>query len=523
MAFDINTNLDALVAIDNLGKSELSMTTCVQRLASGLRINSAKDDPAGLAIANSMAAQLSGFNQATVNINNGISYLQTADGGMSNITNLLQRMRALSVVAANGTNSTSDLVSLNSEMQQLKSEIQQIAVTTNFNGIQLLDGTVSQVQIQVGPGAGDVITVAMGQSMQLSELGSSGAGSTVTGTATVAALNAGDLTLNEVAVGASTAGGGIGQAASSATEISSAINAVTGTSGVSASAMTTLTAAAPANNATIQDFVVNDVLVSPQGAGMANLIAAINQAGIAGVSAATNKTGGWTLTSSTGENINIELSGTAANQTTAASDRAAFESATGLPDSAVGTEAVAAIPAVPGVPAQYNGQGQLIAPAIPGQPYQPPIAASYATTTGVVTLTSSNASGILIGGNAAASAGFTNGLANQAALSTTPGIANVNVLTAGAAEQAITSADNAILAVDSARAQVGAYQNRLSYQASVVQTSIENMSASLSVVRDTNFALETTNLSVAKILQQVGTAMVAHANSTPGLVLNLLR
>ena len=217
------------------------------------------------------------------------------------------------------------------------------------------------------------------------------------------------------------------------------------------------------------------------------------------------------------------MSGTAASSSAAATDRAQFLAATGLPDSAVGTEAVAAIPAIPAVPAQYDSHGHLIAPAVPGQPYQPPIAASYATTSGNVTLSSSAAGGILIGGNSAASAGFSNGLANENAVTTIPGIVSLNVLTQGAAEQAITSADSAIVAVNNARAQLGSYESRLRSQADMVQTSVVNMTSSLSVIEDTNFAAEATDLSRGRILQQAGTAMVAHANANSALVMSLLR
>lgn len=522
MAIDINTNLQALVARNNLARSDASVQTAIERLSSGLRINSAMDDPAGLAIANGMTAQVNGMNQAIANVNNAVSYLQTADGGMANINDLLQRLRALCVQSANGTNSTSDRKALDSEVQQLKTEIQQIAVTTNFNGINLLDGSVNQVQIQVGANAHDTIAVAMTQSMQLVNLGSSGAGSKVTGTSTTAGLNAGDLTLNGVAIAASAAGPNVGNEASSAKEIASAINASTTASGVTASATTTITAAA-AGGAAIQDFIVNGVLVSGVGSTTASLVSAINQAGIPGVTAATNTLGGWTVTSTTGANINIELSGTAASAGAAASDRGNFVAATGLSDSAVGTEAVAAIPAVPAVPAQYDSHGNLISAAIPGQPYQPPVAAAYATTSGTVTLTSSDPTGILIGGNAPSSAGLVSGLANQSGASTVPGIATLNVLSQGAAEQAISAADSAIAAVNNARAQTGAYQNRLMYQASMVQAAVLNTTSSLSVVQDANFATETTNLSIARILEQAGHAMLAHANSTPQLVLNLLR
>ena len=518
MGMYINTNIASLGAQNNLGSSQAAMQTSLERLSSGLRINSAKDDAAGLSIVTRMTSQIDGMNQATINTNDGISFLQTADSAMTTITDNLQRIRDLSLQAANASNSVSDRQSINNEVQQLKAEIQQVATTTSFNGTPLLDGSIGAMPFQVGANLNNTIIIGTIQNMQLSQLGSSRVGSTVTGTTTVSALNGGDLTLNGVPVGASISGTGIGKEASSAFAIALAINTVTGSSGVTATANTTLTGSAPTNISAIQDFSINGVDVGAVGAGSnaasqgANLAAAImNVSGQTGITATANASGALTLVAANGQNIEIGLGGTALNSAIAASDRATFLGATGLPSSAVGTETSAA------VAAQFNIHGVMIAPS------QPAIAASIATTSGVVTLSDPDSNGILIGGISAASAGFTDGLNNQNSTSTIPGIASLNVLTQGAAQNSVTSIDSAILMVNNAQAQIGAYENRFAATLSSIQTGIENLSSSRSLIQDTNFASETGNLTRAGILQQAGTAMLAQANATPNIVMSLLK
>ncbi|ABA88363.1 flagellin [Syntrophotalea carbinolica DSM 2380] len=185
MALTINTNVQSLNAQRNLSKSQSSLSNSMQRLSSGLRINSAKDDAAGLAISDRMSAQIKGMNQAVRNSNDAISFAQTAEGALGEMTNILQRMRELSVQSANGTNSTDDRTALNSEFGELKNELDRIVDTTKFNGQNLLDGTYSASDaavFQVGANAGEKISVAIGN-MDTNAL--SGGGTTVNG-ATIA-------------------------------------------------------------------------------------------------------------------------------------------------------------------------------------------------------------------------------------------------------------------------------------------------------------------------------------------------
>ncbi|MFW6345957.1 MAG: flagellin [Halomonas sp.] len=157
----INTNITALIGQNNLNKSQGALQTAQERLSSGLRINSAKDDAAGQAIANRMTSQITGLSQAQRNANDGISMAQTAEGALNSINDNLQRMRELSVQAANETNSADDLASIKEEMDARALEIDRVAESTNFNGIKLINGDNASLTIQVGAGetANDKITV----------------------------------------------------------------------------------------------------------------------------------------------------------------------------------------------------------------------------------------------------------------------------------------------------------------------------------------------------------------------------
>ena len=171
MSTIINTNLAALVSQRALAKTSGEMSVALQRLSTGLRINSAKDDAAGLAIAERATSQIRGYNQAIRNAADGISLAQTAEGGMEGITSSLQRMRELAVQAANYTNTTADRQAIQLEVDQLIDEIDRIAEQTKFNTVSLLDGSFTAAQFQVGANAGETITVADIDSMETSELG----------------------------------------------------------------------------------------------------------------------------------------------------------------------------------------------------------------------------------------------------------------------------------------------------------------------------------------------------------------
>src|SRR6476469_8431025 len=161
MTASINTNIASLNSQRNLNSSQGALDTSLQRLSSGLRINSAKDDAAGLAISERFTSQIKGLNQAVRNASDGISLAQTAEGGLQTAGDLLQRVRELSVQAANGSNSSSDRASLQNEVGQLKSELSRVANTTQINGQNVLDGTLGSAQFQVGANANQTITVSI--------------------------------------------------------------------------------------------------------------------------------------------------------------------------------------------------------------------------------------------------------------------------------------------------------------------------------------------------------------------------
>lgn len=228
----INTNVMSLNAQRNLQSSQSSLATSIQRLSSGLRINSAKDDAAGLAISSRFSSQISGLNQAQRNANDGISLAQTADGALSSVSDSLQRIRELAVQSRNATNSGTDRAALNTEAQALKAEIDRIASTTSFNGVKLLDGSFSNAAFQIGANVGETITVSSLGNAGSATLGSySRAQVTGAGATAFTAITAGDLTINGVSVGAI---GADTNSANRASSLAAAINSYSSQTGVSA-------------------------------------------------------------------------------------------------------------------------------------------------------------------------------------------------------------------------------------------------------------------------------------------------
>ncbi|MEP7062205.1 MAG: flagellin [Betaproteobacteria bacterium] len=235
MAQVINTNVASLNAQRNLNASQSSLATSLQRLSSGMRINSAKDDAAGLAISNRFTAQINGMNTAARNAADGISLAQTAEGALGEITNNLQRIRELAVQSRNATNSASDRAALNTEAQQLKQEIDRVASTSAFNGVKLLDGSFSAQSFQVGANVGETITISALTNAGSAALGTSSVAQ-VTGAAASAftAITAGDLTINGVSVGAI---GADTNAANRASSIMAAVNNFSSQTGVYATVL----------------------------------------------------------------------------------------------------------------------------------------------------------------------------------------------------------------------------------------------------------------------------------------------
>src|SRR4029077_19931756 len=278
MSLTLNTNIDSLNAQRNLTSSQSSLSTSLQRLSSGLRINSAADDAAGLAISNQFTTQINGTNQAVTNANDAISETQTAGGALSTLTDNLQSIRTLAVEAANGSNSASDRAALDAEVQQQIAEITRIASQTSFNGLNLLDGSSGVTTYQVGANVGNTISINLSQGVRADQIGQV---ATSTGTAvTATALNGSNLTVQvgtgvASAVGASVAGTGGGESASSAYAKVQAINSA-GVAGLTASASTTATGAAAFSNitggtaGTTYALTINNVAIYATGTAIAN-------------------------------------------------------------------------------------------------------------------------------------------------------------------------------------------------------------------------------------------------------------
>ncbi|MCK5881900.1 MAG: flagellin, partial [Sinobacterium sp.] len=324
MAMVINTNIASLNAQRNLGSSQKSMSEAMQRLSSGLRINSAKDDAAGLAIATRFTTQINGLNQAARNANDGISLAQTGESALQEVTNNLQRIRELAIQSANSTNSADDRTALDAEVQQRITEINRISSQTSFNGQKVLDGSMGAASFQIGANVGETINIDLSQSMQTTSIGS--IVSTTSGDVTANALADGVLTLavgtgtaTSVAGSAAYAGSATGQEAASAFAKAAAINA-TGPSGLTATASNTVTYGfgAVSGGDDTDDFLLTlngvEIMNIPAATGAGAAINALDETSIAaainavtdltGVSAVAG-TGDLTLTSFDGRDISL--------------------------------------------------------------------------------------------------------------------------------------------------------------------------------------------------------------------------
>ncbi|MBX9705902.1 MAG: flagellin [Gammaproteobacteria bacterium] len=491
----INTNIASLNAQRNLTTSQTSLNTSLQRLSSGLRINSARDDAAGLAISERLSSQIGGLNQAVRNANDGISLAQTAEGALQQIGSNLQRIRDLAVQSANGTNSVSDRAALNNEASQLISEINRVASATNFNGVNLLDGSFTAQTFQVGANgtSNDQITISSITSARANALGvgsSSGYSTTVAGAGavTTTALASGDLSINGFQVGASSTDGvSFSNSTGSGIAKANAINAISGSTGVTATVGSTSVAGTASTSATAiasGDITINGVNLGALSASTsgaqrgAQVAAAVNAISTqTGVTATFNtSTGAVALAATDGRNITITAS---TNAAAAAANTGITVSATGATDVATSTLSLSSTSSAGITLANGTGTG----------------------------LTAANLTG-----------GFT-----SATVTVGAGVSSLNLGTAAGATSALATIDAALQSINTSRASLGAFQNRFSSAVSSLQTTSENLSASRSRIRDADFAQETANLTRGQVLQQAGTAILAQANALPQGVLALLR
>ncbi len=505
MALTINTNTMSLNAQRNLSSSRDSLATSLQRLSSGLRINSAKDDAAGMAIATRMTTQINGLNQAQRNANDGVSLAQTTEGALQEVTNNLQRIRELAVQSANASNSASDRAALDNEVQQRLSEIERIASQTTFNGQRVLDGTFGTAVFQVGANVGDTINIGLSQGVKASQMGQIATATSTAEVTTTALSGSGTIQVGSgtaKTVAASVAGTAAGQTAGSAYAKAVAINAAS-VPGLTVSATNTIEMAVSATTTTgtvgtpvatalysLQingkdifanyDSTTGNVLTTQQIADAIN-----GQSANTGVTAALSGAQ-LLLTASDGRDIII-------NQT----------AGTGV----AGGLAAGALTTVNGV-SYRAGSLDTVANGV------------TATSTNGGTLTLSAADNIVVTGGGT-DMGFANGTFTVAKDTTT--LSSQNVLTVGASNSIINRVDAALTTISSLRSALGAIQSRFESVVTSLQTASENLSSSRSRIQDADFAAETANLTRAQILQQAGTAILAQANSAPQSVLKLLQ
>jgi len=504
MAATINTNVASLTAQRNLGMSQASLNTSIQRLSSGLRINSAKDDAAGMAISERFTSQIRGLNQAARNANDGISLAQTAEGAMKAAGDMLQRVRELAVQSANASNSASDRQALQQEVNQLVAELDRVAQTTEFNGSKLLNGSFGTQQFQVGANANQTIVAATANlrtsvygNNQVSGSSAAGVGPTVT-QATASAY-----ATNSVGVGAITINGALGSAAINvsanehANKTAESINLQTQYTGVTATARTEVELKFGATGAyaiTLESDNKTDpktISFAVEGAGttgseaLSKAVQAINeQSSKTGVVASMNKDAtGIVLANATGNTIAVGKTAAANSGNITVTKQVGkgdgSSMTVGTPQALGGTDGAGAI-----------------------------------ATAGYITLDSDKSF---------SAASTTNILGVATYNSALKKVADLDITDFGKASHSLKTVDSALQYIAGERAKLGALQSRFETSIAALQVTSENMSASRGRILDADFAAETANLSRTQILQQAGTAMVAQANQLPQGVLALLR
>ena len=498
MGLSINTNVMSLNAQRHLGNSQSALAKSMQRLSSGLRINSAKDDSAGLAISDRMTSQIRGLNQASRNANDGISLAQTAEGALQETTNILQRMRELAVQSANDTNSASDRSSLQAEVNQLKQEMTRIAETTSFNGKTLLDGSMTSAQFQVGANAHQTISFGI-DSAKAVDLGNHSLSSNnatddfALGGATsgAAAHSINDIAAQTLTVigmeGSQTASVANGDTAA---VIAEKINDIAADTGVTATASTTATLSNLSVDGTVSFDLTGTnataiaISATVLTSDLSTLAAAINdQAGNTGVTAtlSADKTS-IELNQSSGADIAIDD---------------LFHSTSGETMDLTGT----------------IGNAETLGGTT---------STDSSTVGGVVEISSAGSFNVTSDVTAAAGSLFAGVNAGDANTSTLSTINDVDITTVEGSANAIMAVDSALMQVDNIRGGLGAVQNRFESTIANLSNVSENLSAARSRILDADIAQETSAMTKNNILQQAGVSILAQANQAPQLALSLL-
>lgn len=485
----INTNIASLNAQRNLNASQGQANVALERLSSGLRINSAKDDAAGLAISERFQSQISGLNQAQRNANDGISLAQTAEGAMDEITNNLQRIRELAVQSANATNSISDRQALNQEVQQRIDEINRIASQTSFNGLKVLDGTFGTQTFQVGANTGETIGVS-GLDSRGSKLGA-----TVGKTSNFASQ---DVPFPPVET--------------NPLNLDYTTN-ITGTLSFNGTDVPISYTGAGGNDATDLAATIQTALNTPF-------------PGITVTGDATNDT--LTFTNASGETLQTSLNLTDSD-TPATSFSQIFESAGGsLADFFEANEEASIDFVINGVAFTASNVTSLndLVGAINAESNETGVEANLDRTNGELIFASQFGEDINVefnsdlDGDGADDLTFNQG---YTAASNTVSLNSTDISTPDGADLAMISVDYAIDKINGFRAELGAVQNRFESTIQNLATTSENLSASNSRIRDADFAAESAELARTQVLQQAGLSVLAQANARPQQVLQLLQ
>lgn len=458
MALSVVTNTSSLNAQRNLTKSGNGLAVSMERLSSGMRINSAKDDAAGLQISNRLTSQINGLGVAQRNANDGISMAQTAEGAMQESTNILQRMRDLALQSANGSNSDEDRAALQKEVVALQTELTRISETTSFGGQKLLDGNFGTKAFQVGANANETISLSLNKisSDAIGEHAVNGGGSVFDNT-----VNAGTAFANSTAASNAVILSGplsnstVDLSIKNAQETAELIN--TAATGIKAETSVTATIAAFSSADTGTLTVGTKTFDLAQYSGSSSELAA--DLGKSGINATYNSTSNSIVINETGV-AGVMIVGGGGNTAT-----------------------------LNGTVAQTGG----------------------AVVDSQVNLTASDSFSV------GASAEIV-----TVGNSTLDKVSDVDLKTQSGAQDSITVIDAALAAIDESRAGLGAIQNRFSHTISNLANIQENVSASRSRIQDTDFAVETAHMTKNQILQQAGTSILAQANQVPQAALSLL-
>ena len=507
MGLFINTNTSSINARRKLTSSSNALSRSFERLSSGLRINSARDDAAGLAISNRMTAQIRGLDQAVRNSNDGISLAQTAEGALNETTNLLQRVRELAVQASSDNNNPSDRASLNEEVTQLVDEINRIAQNTSFNGNKLLNGDIINSVLQVGANVGETLAVRIdsAESTQLSRQMRR-----VSAVGTDARVGLGSLSFGT-------------QIDPTTTRLTDIRNAVSDDDSLSTSnqAFSAIAKAAAVNDAyefTGVRAIVGKTIVGSQNGGT-----------IGGGHQATGTITGGDLTETDFFVLNgMKIAG--------------FEVLQNDSDNAL-VDAVNAVIDETGVLASLDGNSNLVLTAEDGRNIELTLSsATVATATGIlrgtglltdvfggeITLQSNKQIDVIFGGSTNQALGnlrldgFVGAGTAVFGVSSDFSVQTLDITTREASNLAIEIVDLALEQISSQRSSLGAIQNRLESTINNLTTNSENLSASRSRILDADFAAETAHLSRNQIIQQAGVSILAQANQQPQIALSLL-